>query len=180
MLLEWESRDVAEKQRRHDRVMDWIRSPLDLVRAACVAVASFAMLLLGLGLVLAVADSDISMVLAPIAGVISAIRFTVWFLTVYGATLLLAATGGVVAFLWHTGRAYTDTPAWIAAVPPDEVEREVIPDERAIIAALRNLNLAPLNRKFKEGWQPRWVLPTVRDGKGYRTQLELPPASRSR
>jgi S-DNA-T family DNA segregation ATPase FtsK/SpoIIIE len=173
MLLEWESRDVSEKQRRHDRVMDWVRSPIDLARAIAVAIAAFTALLLGLGIVLAIADSDVREVVGPILGVISAIRFTAWFLTVYGATLLLAATGGAVAWLWHVGRSYTEPPVWMA---PTEAsgDREVIPDERAILAALRNLNLAVLNKKFKEGWQPRWTMMTGKDGKGYRTQLELP------
>jgi S-DNA-T family DNA segregation ATPase FtsK/SpoIIIE len=48
-------------------------------------------------------------------------------------------------------------------------------DEGAIINALRELGLPSLNKKFKEGWKPRWVLATGRDGKGWRTQLELPP-----
>ena len=173
MLLEWEERDVSEKQRRHDRVMDWVRSPIDLVRAIAVAIAAFTALLLGLGIVLAIADSDVREVVGPILGVISAIRFTAWFLTVYGATLLLAATGGAVAWLWHVGRSYTEPPVWMAPAVAGG-DREVIPDERAILAALRDLNIAPLNKKFKEGWQPRWPMATGRDGKGYRTQLELP------
>jgi hypothetical protein len=66
MLLEWETRDVSEKQRRHDRVMDWIRSPLDLLRAIAVGFAATTMLLLGLGIVLALANKDIALVIAPI------------------------------------------------------------------------------------------------------------------
>jgi S-DNA-T family DNA segregation ATPase FtsK/SpoIIIE len=174
MLLEWEARDVTEKQRRHDRVMDWVASPLRLAKAVLIGVGAFAGLLLGLGVLLAVGRWDVAMVLAPVLGVIDAICFTAWFLTFYGAALLLTATAGVVAFLWHTGRTHTEAPAWIAPTGPDPAVREVIPDEGAILNALRNLNLAVLNRKFKEGWAPRWVLATGRDGKGYRTQLELP------
>ena len=173
MLLEWEQRDVTEKQRRHDRVMDWVRSPVDLLRAIAVGFVATTILLLGLGIVLALAQRDISLVIAPIAGVIKAIAFTVWFLSIYGATLLVTATVGFVAYLWQVGRTRTEPPMWIAPAE-DAGEREVIPDERAILAALRDLNLPALNKKFKEGWQPRWVLPTCRDGKGYRTQLELP------
>jgi len=173
LLGDWEARDVAEKQRRHDRVMDWIHSPMDLIRALAAGFAGVSMLLLGLGIVLALVSKDISRVIAPVVTVIQAIAFTVWFFSVYGATLLTVGTVGFVVFLWHTGRSHTEPPMWMAPTEQGE-EREVIPDERAILAALRNLNLGPLNRKFKEGWQPRWVLPTCRDGKGYRTQLELP------
>jgi S-DNA-T family DNA segregation ATPase FtsK/SpoIIIE len=52
--------------------------------------------------------------------------------------------------------------------------RELIPDEGAILAALKDLGIPKYREKLKEGWQPRWPLPTVLDGKGYRTQLELP------
>ncbi|HEY9416156.1 MAG TPA: hypothetical protein VIQ30_15450, partial [Pseudonocardia sp.] len=172
MLGDWEARDVSEKQRRHDRVMDWVRSPAQLIKAIGIGIAAFAGLLLALGIVLAVTDKDSSWVLAPILGVFSAIRFVVWFLSVYGLTLLSVATAGGGWFLWQTGRSQADPPQWMA--PPDTTVREVIPDEGAILAALRNLNLPALNRKFKEGWTPRWPLATGRDGKGYRTQLELP------
>jgi len=173
MLGDWEARDVAEKQRRHDRVMDWVRSPGDLIKALAVGVVAFAGLLLALGVVMAIADKDWSWVLAPIISVINAIRFTVWFFTAYGITLILAATCCGAVFLWNVGRTRTEPPAWMAP-PVDETARQIIPDEGAILSALRNLNLPALNRKFKEGWQPRWPLATGRDGKGYRTQLELP------
>ncbi|HEY9418431.1 MAG TPA: zonular occludens toxin domain-containing protein, partial [Pseudonocardia sp.] len=172
MLGDWEARDVSEKQRRHDRVMDWVRSPAQLIKAIGWGLAGFAALLLGLGIVLAIVDKDSSWVLAPIMGVFSAIRFVVWFLSVYGVGLISLATASGLWFLWHTGRNCSEPPQWMA--PPDTTVREVIPDEGAILAALRNLNLPALNRKFKEGWTPRWPLATGRDGKGYRTQLELP------
>ncbi|GAY11772.1 zonular occludens toxin domain-containing protein [Pseudonocardia sp. N23] len=175
-LLEWEARDAAEKARRHARVMDWITSPLVLVKAFAIATVSFTMLLLGLGVILAVADSDISQVLAPIIGVIDLVRWVAWFLTAYGAFLLLTGTAGALAWLWALGRRHTEPPAWIAPTASDDgPARDVVPDEGAIIAALRNLNLPPLTRKLKEGWTPRWVLGTGRDGRGWRTQLELPP-----
>nr|WP_211177889.1 zonular occludens toxin domain-containing protein [Pseudonocardia acidicola] len=174
VLLEWETRDVAEKQRRHDRVMDWVRSPIQFVKAFAVGLVAFTGLLLLLGVVLAIGNDDLSWVLGPIRGVISAIAFTAWFISVYGATMLLLATVGGIVCLWAIGRARTEPPAWAAPVQPDTTVRDVVPDEGAILAALRNLNLPPLTRKFKEGWQPRWVLGTGRDGKGWRTQLELP------
>jgi S-DNA-T family DNA segregation ATPase FtsK/SpoIIIE len=42
------------------------------------------------------------------------------------------------------------------------------------VSALRNLNLPAINKKFKEGWQPRWLLQPVHDGKGWHAQLLLP------
>jgi S-DNA-T family DNA segregation ATPase FtsK/SpoIIIE len=109
-LLEWETRDVAEKQRRHQRVMDWLGSPLQLVKAGGIAVASLIALLLALGIILAVADGDIARVIEPITGVINAIRWIVWFVTVYGMLLVTGATAAVLAYLWHLGRTRTDAP----------------------------------------------------------------------
>ncbi|MGD9530618.1 MAG: FtsK/SpoIIIE domain-containing protein [Dehalococcoidia bacterium] len=173
-LLEWETRDVAEKARRHSRVMDWVRSPVEFVKAAALAVVGFIAALLGLGIVLAVGNSDVSYVLGPIRGVISAVTFTVWFLTVYGTLLLTAATVGGVAYLWALGRSRTEPPAWIAPQESAADGRDVIPDERAIVNALRNLNMPAMNRKFREGWAPRWELPPVHDGKGWHSRLLLP------
>lgn len=174
-LLEWEARDVAEKAARHSRVMDWVRSPLDLIRAITFGCAAVVGLLLALGIVLAVANRDIGQVIGPISAVVHAIAWLVWLFTAYGTLLITAATVGGIAYLWQVGRARTDPPAWMTPATGDPIGRDVVPDEGAILGALRNLNLAPLNRKFKEGWTPRWVLGTGRDGKGWRTQLELPP-----
>lgn len=173
-LLEWESRDVAEKDRRHDRVMDWVYAPVAFVKATVIGLIVVLALLLVLGVVLAIGNRDFSYVLAPIGGLISAITFGAWFLTAYGALLLTLGTVGGIAYLWALGRARTTPPAWVA--PLDQVDggRDIVPDEGAILNALRNLNLPALNRKVKEGWVPRWVTPTVRDGKGWRTQLLLP------
>lgn len=173
-LMEWEARDVAEKQRRHDRVMDWIRHPLDLFKAIGAGLLGFLGLLLLLGVVLAFGHRDITQVIAPLVAVVEVVMWVSWFLAVYGATLLLAATAAAVAFLWHLGRSRCELPAWVAPGEPEESRRDVIPDERAIVNALRNMNIPALNRKFREGWAPRWVMPPTHDGKGWHCQLLLP------
>lgn len=172
-LLEWESRDTSEKQRRHQRAMDWVKSPLQLAKAVAIGIASLAVLLVALGIILAIAEGNASLVLGPIVGFINAIHWLAWFLTAYGALLLTGGTVASVAYLWNLGRTRATIPAWIA--PADADARNVVPDEGAILSALRNLGLPALNRKVKEGWVPRWVSPTTRDGKGWHTQLELPP-----
>jgi S-DNA-T family DNA segregation ATPase FtsK/SpoIIIE len=178
MLLEWESRDVAEKQRRHDRVMDWVRSPLDLVKAFCIAVISFTVLLFGLGIILAIADQDIAMVLAPISHVIAAIAFLVWFISVYGVTMLLAGTGFGVMYLWHTGRTQDTTPGWLASDAQRGDEEGALVTADGIVSALRHLPIAALKAAFKEGWIPRFELTPTREGqgvfRGFRAMFDLP------
>ncbi|ATE58091.1 hypothetical protein CNX65_10150 [Actinosynnema pretiosum] len=69
-------------------------------------------------------------------------------------------------------RALRDAPT-----PADG--RDIIPDEGAVLTALRHLNGLPaLRDAFKKGWgttaEARWVQPPHRDGKGWRMQLLLP------
>lgn len=84
----------------------------------------------------------------------------------------------VLVAAWREGRRRGETPKWLVAEPLHDGSggRDEIPDESAILGALKHLELAPLNKAFKAGWRPRFVLPTERDGNGYHTQLELPPA----
>ncbi|WP_226363366.1 FtsK/SpoIIIE domain-containing protein [Pseudonocardia sp. ICBG1142] len=175
-LLEWEARDVAEKARRHGRVMDWINAPLAWARAAGAGALIALGMLLGLGVVLAIAAKDVSLVIAPITAVIDAVAWTVTFVTVYASLLGTLALGGAVLGLWALGKARTEPPTWTA--PPADVEddgvRDVIPDERAVVNALRHLGMSALNAKFKAGWAPRWIQPPVHDGKGWHCQFLLP------
>ncbi|WP_226361041.1 cell division protein FtsK [Pseudonocardia sp. ICBG1142] len=176
-LLEWEARDTAEKARRHGRVMDWINAPLAWARAAGVGALIALGMLGGLGAVLAIAARDISLVIAPVAGVIDTVAWTVTFVTVYATALTSVALGGAVVGLWALGKARTEAPTW--TTPPADVEddvtgRGVIVDESAVVNALRNLGLSALNSKFKQGWTPRWNLPPVHDGRGWHCQFLLP------
>lgn len=78
---------------------------------------------------------------------------------------------------WREGQRHSQPPRWVGAPGAGHTEgRDVIPDESAILKALQHLGIAPLNKAFKAGWRPRFVLPTERDGNGYHTQLEMPPA----
>jgi S-DNA-T family DNA segregation ATPase FtsK/SpoIIIE len=176
-LLEWEARDVAEKERRHRRVMDWVKSPIDLVKAFGVLVLVLAGLLLVVGIILAIRTEDAHKVLAPIEGVLDAIAFTWWVITAYGAFLLVGGTGAAIAYLYGQGRKHAEPPAWTtgtAAAGADTMDE--LPDEGMILNALKNLNIRGFNQALKEGWRIKFLTPPIRDGKGYRTQLALPPA----
>jgi DNA segregation ATPase FtsK/SpoIIIE, S-DNA-T family len=177
-LREWETRSEQAKQRRHDRSMDRPRRAMLRVKAALWTILGLLGLLLLLGFILAADSGDIGDVVAPIATVVGAVAAVVWFLTVYGVYLLVVALVAAVLRLWQVGRMKAAPPRWAtsARVPQGEA-RDVVPDEGAILSALRNLNYGPLNAKVKEGWKPRWEQPPVRDGrpgKGWHAQLQLP------
>lgn len=178
MLMEWEARDVAEKERRHNRVMDWVKAPLVLVDAIMLVVVSVAALLFALGIIMAIASKDVNDVLGPIIGVIDAIRWSVWFLAAYGSLLLLGITAGVVAYLWHVGRTHAEPPAWIASAEAVEEASSVVTAD-AIVLALQHLGIPKLKQALKGGgWVPMFPLPPAREGegqfKGYRAIVDLP------
>ncbi|WP_206793196.1 FtsK/SpoIIIE domain-containing protein [Amycolatopsis sp. MtRt-6] len=173
LLQEWETRAEQARERRHRRRMDWLDAPGKLVKAVIMGSGALVAALLALGIVLAVANHDIADVLGPIKALIDLVQWVAWVITVSWTPLVAVAPWAILIALWNIGRKHTTPMAW--AAPASERDgREMVPDEGAILNALRNLNLAPLNRKIKEGWQPRWVQGTGRDGKGWRTQLELP------
>lgn len=78
------------------------------------------------------------------------------------------------------GRERGTLPMWAVdaeATPADG--RNIVPDESAVLTALRHLSGLPtLKEAFKKGWgssiAPTWVQVPHRDGKGWRMQLVLP------
>ncbi|SES20665.1 FtsK/SpoIIIE domain-containing protein [Actinokineospora terrae] len=78
------------------------------------------------------------------------------------------------------GRARGTLPTWAGDTDPVPADgRSIIPDESAVLGALRHLGGLPaLRQAFKEGWGtsvvPTWVQPPHIDGKGWRMQLVLP------
>jgi S-DNA-T family DNA segregation ATPase FtsK/SpoIIIE len=171
--VEWEARGAAFRAARHQRRMDLLTAPQKVVKGAAIGVAGAEAGLLLLGGAMAIHSGDIADVITPTAGVIEFINWLmviagiVWGpLVAFGPWLLLAA-------LWAVGRHKQAAPQWALPAAKQD-KRDVVPDEGAILDALRNLNLGPLNKAFKDGWQPRWVSPTVRLGNGWHTQLQLP------
>jgi S-DNA-T family DNA segregation ATPase FtsK/SpoIIIE len=176
-LRYWQEADVAEKQRRHTRVMDWVQAPGKLIRAGVITLLGLAGFLLLIGVVVAVNTGTIGDVIAPITAVVDAVAWLVWFLTAYGMLLLLGGTACVVAYLHHLGRTRSELPQWLTA--PSELDSDAmdeLPDEGTILNALRNLDIPGFTRALKEGWRIRFLMPPVIDGKGWRAQLALPPA----
>ncbi|MFI6477337.1 hypothetical protein ACIBH1_05355 [Nonomuraea sp. NPDC050663] len=103
-----------------------------------------------------------------------------WIVWAVGALAWALVHVGPFILIWAGRReglrvSESGTSGWTVGEEPETEGRQVVPDEGAIIVALQNLGISPLNRAFRAGWRPRVVLPTQRDGKGYRTQMQLPP-----
>ena len=128
-----------------------------------------------LGILLALATGDPGDVLVPIHFVLDIVRWAFIIGSIVWTPALLTTPFLLLLALWNTGRKQQAAPQW--ALPADQREpesREVVPDESAILKALRHLGIGPLNQALKQGWQPRWMAPTTRLGKGWHTQLQLP------
>lgn len=171
-----------EQQKRESSNARWQRILLQLKVAGCAAVAvpglvlavSFAVLVYAIAAWIAPGGADFTSVWTEgwWAFLCDTASFLAWAAAWAPAGLGLAGLGlGYMA--WKTGRDSETLPGWINR-PETGESRDVVPDEGAILSALRNLGIPALNRAFKDGWVPRWVQGTGRDGKGWRTQLELP------
>jgi S-DNA-T family DNA segregation ATPase FtsK/SpoIIIE len=172
LVREWEQRAHAYRQARQKRRMELLQLALNAPKAVATGAAAGAGLLLLLGLLLAWSTHDVHDVLTPISAVVEFVALLAYIASVVWDPLLYALPWLALAGAWAVGRGQHTAPVW--TLPEGGDERDVVPDENAILRALGNLGIAPLNKAIKAGWKPRWVQPTTRSGNGWHTQLQLP------
>ncbi|MEV4864264.1 FtsK/SpoIIIE domain-containing protein [Streptomyces ossamyceticus] len=172
LVRQWEQRAYAYRLARHKRRMDLLQMALNAPKAIASAALGTGSVLLALGVMLAIYNHDLTDVLTPINALVELVGWVAFIAGVVWEPLLYSLPVMAVASAWAVGRQRQTAPTW--ALPGDPEQRDVVPDEGAILRALGNLGIAPLNRAIKEGWQPRWVQPTTRSGNGWHTQLQLP------
>ncbi|MEU7004458.1 hypothetical protein [Nonomuraea sp. NPDC046570] len=173
-LAEWVERKQRAADQRHARLVNLPKMVLGLAKLGAGALAGAGVLVLGISTtVWAVGAGEFLAVPKALA---TALRWAFDAVAFMSTPALVAAPAALIWAAYREGRRRADTPAWVVADRTDGGDgREVIPDEGAILNALRELGISRLDKAFKGGWRPRFVLPTERDGKGYHTQLELPP-----
>jgi S-DNA-T family DNA segregation ATPase FtsK/SpoIIIE len=169
---DWEQRAYIFRQSRHRRRMELLQLAINAPKAIAMGTAGGAGILLMLGIMLAWANQDVHDVLTPLEATVSFVSWVAFLAGVIWDPLLTALPWIALAGVWAVGRHRQTAPTW--ALPGDPEQRDVVPDEGAILKALGNLGIAPLNKAIKDGWQPRWVQPTTRSGNGWHTQLQLP------
>ncbi|MFJ9474710.1 zonular occludens toxin domain-containing protein [Streptomyces mirabilis] len=172
MVQKWEQRAYAYRFARHKRRMDLLQMALNAPRALASALVGVGGALLVLGIMMAVYNHDVRDVLAPTNAVIEFVGWVAFLAGVIWEPLLYSLPVLTLAGVWAVGRNARSAPTW--ALPVDGDERDVVPDENAIMRALGNLGIAPLNKAIKEGWKPRWIQPSIRSGNGYHAQMQLP------
>ncbi|MFF4002016.1 hypothetical protein [Streptomyces californicus] len=171
---QWEERLHRFRAERHKRRMDLLTAPQQAVKAAGFGAAGGLGLLLAVGIALAIATKDPADVITPLMALVELIRLLVVIVTVVWGPLLAVGPWLALAAVWAVGRQEQAAPAWVMPATAAGESRDVVPDEGAILDALRHLGIAKLNQAFKAGWQPRWVAPTTRLGNGWHSRLQLP------
>ncbi|MET4667554.1 zonular occludens toxin domain-containing protein [Streptomyces sp. PvR018] len=171
---QWEERLHRFRAERHKRRMDLLTAPQQAVKAAGFGAAGGLGLLLAVGIALAIATKDPADVITPLMALVELIRLLVVIVTVVWGPLLAVGPWLALAAVWAVGRSQQAAPAWAMPATAAGESRDVVPDEGAILDALRHLGIAKLNQAFKAGWQPRWVAPTTRLGNGWHSRLQLP------
>ncbi|MFW3474562.1 cell division protein FtsK [Streptomyces microflavus] len=171
---QWEERLHRFRAERHKRRMDLLTAPQQAVKAAGFGAAGGLGLLLAVGIALAIATKDPADVITPLMALVELIRLLVVIITVVWGPLLAVGPWLALAAVWAVGRNQQAAPAWAMPATAAGESRDVVPDEGAILDALRHLGIAKLNQAFKAGWQPRWVAPTTRLGNGWHSRLQLP------
>ncbi|MFF1658052.1 cell division protein FtsK [Streptomyces sp. NPDC058255] len=169
---DWEQRAYIYRMSRHRRRMELLQLALNAPKAVLTSAAAGTGILLILGIMLAWANHDVHDVLTPMNAVIGLVGWVAFIASVIWDPLLFSLPFIGLAAVWAVGRNQKTAPVW--ALPVDGDERDVVPDENAILRALGKLGIAPLNAALKEGWKPRWVQPSTRSGSGWHAQLQLP------
>ncbi|GAB3956341.1 FtsK/SpoIIIE domain-containing protein [Streptomyces sparsus] len=170
---QWEERLHRFRAERHKRRMDLLTAPQQAVKAAGFGAAGGLGLLLAVGIALAIATKNPADVVTPLMALVELIRLLVVIVTVVWGPLLAIGPWLALAAVWAVGRHQQAAPAWAMPAAAGE-SRDVVPDEGAILDALRHLGIPKLNQAFKAGWQPRWVAPTTRLGNGWHSRLQMP------
>ncbi|MEU7157340.1 FtsK/SpoIIIE domain-containing protein [Streptomyces chrestomyceticus] len=173
-VAEWQDKADRFRQARHARRMALITGIPAAAKGVLIGAGVLEGGLLALGTAMALSDGgQLSDVIAPTRGLIEFIHTLCVVAGVVWGPLVAAAPWLLLLALWAVGRSRGTAPQW---AQPDGggATRDVVPDEGAILDALRNLGLGPMGKAVKAGWQPRWVAPTTRLGNGWHSQLQLP------
>ena len=159
---------LKEKRERHEARRDTV---VNLIKVMPLAGAVFLAVMLGLGLLLAIAARHIAMMAVPwiILARVVAVGFAV--ASTVAFALLLAVPLAVITWLWHTGRTASDGPTWMRTSADAE---DVTIDEHTIARALGALGIPQIARYLKDGLPLQFLTPCRRDGRGTHAVVRLP------
>lgn len=173
-----EERGARWASDRHKRRMDGPRLLLQRLIAFGIAIPVLAVLLLVVGVAVAASADDWSLTLSPLLGTVDAIGWLAAAVMWLFGTLAFLSPFLLVGGLWWNGKRAEAAPRWL--VPNQAGDGDVmdgLPDENSIANALIHCEIPAFKKALKEGWKLHFLMPPMIDGKGWRTQIALPPAT---
>ncbi|MEU1414004.1 ATP-binding protein [Streptomyces sp. NPDC005731] len=146
---EWEERGQRFRDARHRRRMDLLHSPVDAAKGALVGTGMGIGGLVALGVVLAIANKDVTDVITPIAAVIEFIALLIRIVQIVWGPLVTIGPFLALLALWVVGSKQHAAPAW--ALPDNVRNAEGEPITPSIVVkALRDLGVPALRNAIKE------------------------------
>ncbi|UUN27831.1 FtsK/SpoIIIE domain-containing protein [Streptomyces sp. FIT100] len=146
---EWEERLQRFRDARHRRRMDLLHSPVDAAKGALVGTGMGIGGLVALGVVMAIANKDITDVVTPLSAVIEFIALMITIVQVVWGPLISVGPFLALLALWSVGCKQQAAPNW--ALPANIRSSEGEPITPSIVVkALRDLGVPALARAIKE------------------------------
>jgi S-DNA-T family DNA segregation ATPase FtsK/SpoIIIE len=145
---EWEERGRQFRAARHQRRMDVLTAPQQLVRSAVAGVAGGVAGLLALGGVLAVARGDPAEILAPASAMMDLISWVAVIAAVVWGPVKAAVPVLCLLGLWAVGRHQRTAPQWALPVSERDDGAPITPS--IVVTALRDLGVAALRKAIQE------------------------------
>lgn len=171
---EWEARGAAFRAARHQRRMDLLTAPQRIAKGLAVGTATTAGSLLTLGVVLAIAEKNPALTLAPVMYTIDTIRWAVMIVHMVWGPVLWLAPWAVFLGLWHTGRQRQTAPTWALPASQRGDGEPITPS--IVVRALRDLGIKDLRNAIKamEDAGAGMLSPIVLAGCGVELEVLLP------
>lgn len=175
-LADWTERRENAVERRHKRLMDLPHLARSVVTVVFISVAGSLVLLIVVGLLTWL--SGAGTFLGPAMAALTVTGWVLAIVSVAWTPAIASIPAWVLLAAYREGKRRGEPPRWLASpIDHDGDVMDVLPDEGTIVKALRNLNIPAFNRALKEGWRIHFLMPPTIDGKGWRVQIDLPPAS---
>ncbi|MGW3427508.1 FtsK/SpoIIIE domain-containing protein [Streptomyces melanosporofaciens] len=146
---EWEERGRQFRAERHQRRMEMLAAPQRLAKATAISAGWGVGSLLGIGVALAVAESDPSETLTPILATVDFIHWLSIIVGVVWGPFLAVAPWLALLGLWDVGRRRQAAPQWALPAKQRSTEGEPITPS-IVVKAMRDLGISTLRKAILE------------------------------
>ncbi|MFJ7049764.1 ATP-binding protein [Streptomyces sp. NPDC101112] len=173
--MEWEERLQRYRDARHRRRMDLLHSPVDAAKGAAVGTGMGIGGLVALGVVLAIANEDVTDVITPLMAVIQFISLLITIVQVVWGPLITIGPFLALLGLWSVGAHQKAAPAWALPAHVRSGEGEPITPS-IVVKALRDLGIPALRNAIKDMGDAgaSMLSPIVIAGCGVEVDVTLP------